>query len=414
MRLTVRITSSDIANHVLISPAVQVLGAVMTAGTAVLASRQHQLSDIAAYSAGVGITALLGVLVGGGTALVYVTGDDQDRAAVRLLRWRLLGPLMAGLTVLSAAIYTRVAPELAILGVALGGATVVITNLAGLDAAALQRERKMSWWGAASLFGRLLPLIMVAFEGRYSIAMTCGSAATLILNIAARRRLSGTPKPVPEPFIRMVRRAYQPRFGLLALLDVILLRAPFIAGPLVAQSTVAGAFATLFSAQQSVTGLMTTGLFTIMTIRGADRGRESMGHHRGTENFLVLGALPAALAAMVLTPVALWLFGLQYVSGSASIWLWLMLDVPLVVANRACQYRLLNEGRTQDALRLLAIICVGVGVNVGIATLVHSIVWLAAAPGIGEAAGLIWLLRRGMVPFRLTDLRRAPRRKEES
>ena len=231
------------------SPVVQTLGAAFTAGTVVVASRQGQLAEIAAYSAGLGVSAFLGVVVGGGTPLVYATGGPEARQAVREVRWRAVAPALTVLAVLTAVVYVFVAPTLSFTAVLLGGLTVVLTNLAGLDATELQRNGKMALWGVSTLAGKLLPVLVVLVDGKYSVAVSAGAALTLVLNFVFARGLPRLTTDEKIPFKRVIRLSYRPSFIVISLLDVVLVRVAFVVAPLVATPVVAGAFATLLSAQ---------------------------------------------------------------------------------------------------------------------------------------------------------------------
>ena len=394
-------------NHVLLSPVVQVLSAACTAGTAILAARQAQLIDIAGYSSGLAITAFLSVLIGGGTSLIYVTGDDVDRQAVRSVRWRLIAPLMSLFAIGFSVVYHQLTPGLPLMSILLGAATVILTNLAGLEAASLQRHSRMAQWAVATVVSKALPLIAVAFGGRYSIAMTAGSLLALLACGALARSVTAFRIKTRLPFRTEMRKAYRPSLAFIALLDVLMLRLPFVLAPTITDASTAGAFSTMLSAQQSITALVTTGLYTIMTIRGTTaRPEKSALADRGSERLLVFSAIPISIIGAAVAPQAVSLFHIGNIDGATAVWIVLMLAVAPIALNRAAQYRYLTYGRPVAAIRLISVICVII-VAVCLASIpAHNVRLLASAMLFGELAGAMYVAiqwvhaRRGLTAAR--------------
>jgi hypothetical protein len=376
-----------VRNHVLLSPLVQLVSAACTAGTAIVAARQSQFVDIAAYSAGLGIAAFLAVLIGGGTSLIYVTGDDADRQAVRAVRWRFIAPAMSLFAIGFSIAYSQLTPDLPLMSIVLGGATVILNNLTGLESASLQRHGKMGLWAAATVVSKALPLIAVMIGGRYSIAMTAGALLGLIMCAALAKSFAADRVKIQMPFRKVVQKAYRPSFGLIALLDVLMLRLPFVLAPTVTDASTAGAFSTLLSAQQSITALITTGLYTIMTIRGTTLRRNFDLAHSGSERFLVLSAVPVSVIGALFASQAVSLFHVETIDSATAMWGILMLAVAPIALNRAAQYRQLTHENPMAAIRLIGVICVIIVAVCLVAIPTHSVRLLASAILIGELAG---------------------------
>lgn len=385
--------SPSVRSHVLIAPVTQVIAAISTALTALVAARQHQYADIGAYAAGVAICAVVSGLISGGTSLQFITGDADTRAAVRLVRRRFIAPTMALCAVMISLIYHVLVPHVHITGVLLGCATVTLSNLVGLETATLQKHGRMLAWSAVTVGSRLLSLGALALGAPYSLGMTAGAAAAMAGSWQLARGLEPG-VATSRRFGNLLRTAYAHRsLGLIAWLDVAMLRLPFLVAPFVADVQTAGVFATLLSAQQSITGLLTSGLFTIMTVRGEPHRRPAgsarLAHAR-SEVLLIAVAVPIAAAGIAFAPAATAAFGTS-TGVSHFVWIALMIGVPLVCVNRAAQYRYLSLCQARRATVALLAICAGSVVASLVAGALRDIHLLGASVVLGELVGVLLL-----------------------
>lgn len=372
-----------------ISPLTQLSSAGLSAVAVVLASRQGQLSDIAAFSAGSAVAAIVAVLTGGGTSLLFVTGDSNERRAVRWVRWRLTAPIMMGACLATDLALGRLA-GLGITAVLLGSFTVIMQSLAALEVASLQRNQAMARWGASVLTSRALPVVLLLGGVPYPVAMAAGSGLLLLLLVIATRSRSseddrdGHPGSAREA----IRTAYRPNLGALAILDAALMRTPFLAAPLAASSAEAGAFAAILTAQQSLTAIFTSSLYTVMTVRSGQSGKTAGSFYTRLEKSIVAASLPTAIAAMALGPLFLQLFKLSEFPDFEAIWIWTSLSLPIVTLSRCLQYRSMvkrEHGRAVYQVASATAIAVVLG---AISWWQQNIVITSAAVAVADAVGI--------------------------
>ena len=62
------------------------VGGLLNAVLIALAARRGEISEIAAFTVMMAVLAIVGVAVGGGSGVLYLSGDDADRQAVRSQR----------------------------------------------------------------------------------------------------------------------------------------------------------------------------------------------------------------------------------------------------------------------------------------------------------------------------------------
>lgn len=368
----------------------QGIGAGLSALTVVVAARQAQFADIAAYAAGLSIAAMLSAVLGGGTSLVYATGSAEERHAVRLVRWRLVAPMMVVATLAASAIYGFAVPGLPLLAIALGGLSVVMQNLAALDAATLQRDRRIGQWAYATAASRLVSLALVGLGASYSIGMVVGGLGLLIVC----RLMTGHSSSLHHAPVRMraaLRSAYHPHLTTIAILEVAALYTPFILAPLAADAATAGAFSTLVSSQQTLTSLLVMGLFTIMTVRSGSRISHGALDAERSESILAFLAVPVAILGICGSTFVIRLLNLEGTDGLQLVWIIRMIAIVPIVWNRRATYRYISNGLHRPVTVFMVIIFLANSALSLVAVWNRQLVLLAAATLIAELAGTAWL-----------------------
>ncbi len=370
----------------LLMPTSQVASSVLTMGVLVIATRRAELPEIAAYSAGAGIAALTATAVGGGTTLAFASGGPMVRASVRRVRIVLVVPVVVVAVVASAFVYSG-GTSLAFLPVLFGGLTVAGSNLAELESAHLQGLLHTPTIALSLLASRVIGLVLVALGVRFSLVMLVASGLYFCLLALGVRAVGGAERRLGLSFTEAVRFAYRPSLMGIALLDSAINRLPFLVIPLVAIGAGAGAFASLLSAQQSLSAILISGLYTAMTVRSGS----ALIHPwiAPFEKWTVRLAVVAAVLGVVATPLVLRVFSLTLVAGAGRWWILFVLALPLYARNRRVQYSYVASGRGREALWLLLGVVGGVVLSCGLGVLVHLSVWVAVAPLLGEAVGLV-------------------------
>lgn len=383
-----------------ISPLTQLSSAGLSALAVVVASRQGQLSNIAAFSAGSAVAAIVAVVTGGGTSLLFITGDSQERRAVRWVRWRLTAPTMMVACLAADLILGHIA-ELDLIALLLGSFTVVLQSLAALEVASLQRSQAMARWGASVLTSRVLPVVLLLAGTAYAAAMAAGSALLLGLLVIASRSSPAEEERVGHSGSarEAIRMAYRPNLSALAILDAALMRTPFLAAPLASSSIEAGAFAAILTAQQSLTAIFTSSLYTIMTVRSGQMGKTTGSFYARLEKFIVAASLPTAIATMALGPLFLQLFKFSEFPDFETIWIWTSASLPIVTLSRCLQYRTMankEHGRAVCQIASATAVAVVLG---AISWWQQDIIITSAAVATADAVGICtWLFigRKGI------------------
>lgn len=381
-------------NHVLLSPIAQLSSALTTAATAIVAAQKEQFTDIASFSAGLGIAGVISVFVGAGTSFTYVSGTDAERYAVRYVRWRLVAPATIALSAIGVSVYFLVTFGLSWKALLLGAFAVTLNSLASIESATLQRYGRIGLLATITVASRSIPLLFVLLGVAYSVAMTASAFVLLVASALSARVFVSQISTNKEPVWTLARRAFRPAFVTIALLDILMLRTPTVIAPVLVAAPIAGVFATLVSSQQGVAALLTTGLFTILAARGPFQADAKANAHKRSELVLVLSALPVTGAGLILTPQVLRLYNATHVSAARDVWILLVCSLIPLTYNRATQYKALALGQRAFALQLVGFIAVPT-VIISLLAIPHAnLKVLASATLIGEVSGSIFALAK--------------------
>lgn len=380
--------------RVLLKPATAIISSALTFLILVLATRKGMFPDIAAYTAGASVGAIVSAVAGSGTSLAYVTGDADTQRAVRKVRFLFVVPMML-LGACGAGVLYSSTTDLALLPVVLGGVTVVLNNMAELSSAALERKMKTPQMLVATIVSRSIGLAVLLSGGTFSSSMLlCSAIGCAILSAWSRADIPQT--GVSPSFRQSLKVAYRPSLMGVSVLEIVIARAALLVIPFIVEADVAGAASSLISAQQSITAILGSAFYTMMaaTAEGGGRKQWMQTVSRRTMGLAMLSGPLAALAV----PLVIRILGLESFSGAGLWWVLLSLAMPAVVANRRLQFELLGEGRRSTALQLLTVnAAVGViplAVGVAIGSLSVAISSSLVSETVAAVSLRLWLGRR--------------------
>jgi hypothetical protein len=384
------------ANQALVSPINALANAVLVGLMLLLAARQGQFVDIAAYTAGVSICAVAAVVLSGGSTLVYVTGNAQERRAVRRMRSRFTTPLLLLVSGCAAGVYA-VTTELPWTAVLLGGVALWVNNRSELESGDLQRDQRVFTLATVLVSSRALGLVFLLLGSSYSAAMLTAAIATQVSLLAVRTTDAKASSTANDGSLTAVLRVgYRASLLGVSLTSVGIQRIPFIVAPLVASHGTAGAFATLLSAQQSVSVLITSGLYTLMAVRAKHSDdAPTVARVIKLERIFVAFAVLTSVPLAMLAGPAVRVLNVDQHDASYIWWLLLAAGLPLMVVNRALQYRLVAVRHSRHAFELLLAIVIGTMVSAALALATESLSWLAASFLIAEGCGLAIFMLSG-------------------
>jgi hypothetical protein len=212
----------------------------------------------------------------------------------------------------------------------------------------------------------------------FSMAMVVSAVVTCCgLALAVRSTGVGDTFPAERgSLLTSMYATYQRSLVGTALLDVLIMRLPYLIAAAIASPAGAGAFAALLGTQQALGSVVTTGHVTVMAARSQNLTSAEEVIARRNERFLAAASWIIAAAGIVATPLVLRLLAITDIPGAAWWWIALACALPVLGRNRARQYR------------LMAVSSVVVG---AVAVVEGSLTVLAHGSIIGEAAAIVAL-----------------------
>lgn len=325
-----------------LSPTTAGIGAILSTLALVLAVRQGQLLEIAAYAFGVSVAAIAAVCVGGGTTLVYTSGSRQERSSVRRVRILIVVPVVISLVVV-AAVLSEPLFSLPAVAVLMGGLTGVLNNLSEIESSYLRSQLLTPALTGVEIFSRTATLIMIGGGADYAWAMLGGAAVRQVVLYWLGRN---DPTRLPLFKNRQVgfRAAYDRNLFGSSVAYAFLDRAPYLVVPLMVSPETAGLFAAIYMLCQSTTVLLLSGLHTVLAARSNGRLTKTAGN---SFEYCVL-ALSLSLPAGLLWQGAAVssILNRPFSTEFQEILLVSAMTVPAVLTVRLVQYRLMaNRAR---------------------------------------------------------------------
>ncbi|MEU5933195.1 hypothetical protein [Micromonospora sp. NPDC047187] len=347
------------------------MSGLLNAGILAYSARQGQTAEIAAYSVMTAALTWVANLVMGGSSLLYVSGNDEERRAAHSQRILVAVPAMATATLLIAALYA----DQGYGGAALisAGGVMIFNSLADLRFGDLARQMRFIAASAAMTSTRLLAMVLLIAGTPLTTALLVGAATYLLsTEILACRGPAGPPpmwRGLSPGAAGRAFRLSRPLFTY-SLAEAFTGRASTIALSLVASPQVVGCYGALVSIYQALVAVTFSGLRVPMAIR--TRRRHNLGPtvaiSRESEIIAVIGATVIAAAVIATAP---WLTTslLSLPIPESALWLQLLaLALPFTTMNRAVALNRIGDGNYVAASRL----ALSIGMLLGGALLVQA------------------------------------------
>ncbi len=300
----------------------------------------------------------------------------------------------------TAATFYDLTTDLTLAAVLLGGLAVVFNNMSELESAALERHLETPRILLSTTVSRSLGVAAIFIGASFSGAMlTVAVANFAMLWFLAREFVT---KAEDHSGVRnRLRLAYAPSLMALSVLGVAVTRSVLMVAPLLMDADAAGALASLISAQQSITAVAISTLYTLMAAR-VEQGRMAPWMTRAARWSVGLATL-IALCAAIATPIVLAVLSLTATPDAALWWIMLACAIPFYTQNRRRQYELLGRGERTQATLLLAVLSGATLVACVVAALMNQYSILAASSLIAEAVGFAVFAAKQLLRRDLSD-----------
>ncbi|RLP87459.1 hypothetical protein EAD89_18810 [Micromonospora sp. BL4] len=384
-----RVGAGGVRSNTIVASAASLVSGLLNAGMLAYSARQGQTGEIAAYSVMTAALTWVAILIMGGSSLLYVSGNDDERRSVRSQRLLLAVPAMVVATLLIAGAYAGRGYGTAAL-ISAGG-VMILNSLAELRFSDLVRQMRFMAASAAMTTTRLLAMLLLIAGVPLTIALAVGAAAYLLTTEAlacrgrsgARPMWSGLSLPAARRAFRLNRRLFT-----YSLADAFTGRASTIALSLVAGPHVVGCFGALISIYQALIAVVFSGLRVPMAIR--TRRRHNLGPTEAVSRdgeVISIGA--ATLIAAVVIVSAPWLATsvLGLLIPASATWLQLLaLALPFTTVNRAFALNRIGDGNYRAATRVAVSIAVVVTGGLLVQAMALGPTGAAATTCVAEAA----------------------------
>lgn len=344
-----------VRSNTIVASLSSLLSGLLNAGMLAYSARQGQTGEIAAYSVMTAALTWVANLVMGGSSLLYVSGNDQERSAAHSQRLLFAVPAMVTATMVIAALY--VDRGYGITALVSAGSVMILNSLADLRFGDLARQMRFVAASAALTGTRLLAMVLLIAGAPLTTALLAGAAVYLLSTETLACRGPGGARPMWSGLsLRAAVRAFRLTRQLFtySLAEAFTGRASTIALSLVASPQVVGCFGALISIYQALVAVTFSGLRVPMAVR--TRRRHKIGPaqavNRDSEIISVVGASLIAAAVIATAP---WLANdlLALPMPEAAFWLQLLaLALPFATMNRALSLNRIGDGNYAAATRL--------------------------------------------------------------
>lgn len=346
---------SSPARNSLIASSSGLVSGLLNAAVLALSARDGQTIEIAAYTVTTAALALVAIAVSGGSSLLYISGDRDQRWAVRsqwvfvTLPSMLVGALLVG------AFYSRSGYSWpAILAV---GAVAVGNNLAQLQLGDLARQMRFTLSAVVTCGCKLPALVMVATGFRLTTALL---VATCVQFVAAEVCLGKDSWLRRAQMVHLSPRRAASVFRMnkhlftYTMAELYCARVATVALSLLVSPKVMGAFGAIVSGYQALAGVLAAALQVSMVGRVRDRqGISHGGPNRDAEFVAILGAGVIAVVTMVAAP---WITSdvLRLPPNGPAVWLMILVAaLPFMTLSRAVSLNLIGDGDYRRATKVM-------------------------------------------------------------
>ncbi|MGH3788102.1 MAG: hypothetical protein ACRDRG_16490 [Pseudonocardiaceae bacterium] len=351
---------ATLRNYVIVTGST-LLGGLLNALLISLAARRGEIAEIAAYTVTTAVLAIIGVVAGGGSGVLYLSGTEDERRAVRSQKALVVIPALVVAALAISVFYgTHGYPVLALAAAAL---VFIGNNIAELPLAQLYRDM------------RFLRIAVVPYLSKAGaiIAFTCGAPLTMallmgaVVNLVSLELLAGLNSALravrnDRPTIGAARRAFRSGGALYVytVSELYALKVPSIGLSFFFSVPVMGAFGAVAAAYQALLQVFQSGLLMLVSLRARRRLTIETSKAYGHDAELIsLGC--GILGAAVVVVVAPWLTShvLQLNLSQSSIWLQILgLAIPIVLFNRIIATNAIGDARYSAAARIAVLLAV--------------------------------------------------------
>lgn len=369
-----------------------VLGGLLNGAMLTICARQGQTEEFAAFTVMSAALAWIIILLVGGSSLLYSTGTEDERRAIRSQRLMVAVPVMLVAAAGVAAVYTDRGYSLEALC-----ATAVVAignNLSELHFGDLGRQMRFLAVAMVVVATRVVALVLVLLGWPLTVALAVGAVLQLLSSALLARRGPAPHQPDWRGLsVRTGLRAFRLNRKLMPynLAEVVTGRAGVLALSLVAPPSVVGAYGALSTAFQTLVNVLHAGLQVPMAARTRRRHglAPATGTGRGSELMMVGAALAAACCGVVGAP---WVTTslLELPIPAAASWLQILaIALPFLTVNRAIAMNRLGNGDYPGATRLLTLTAALLGVAILVQIPHLGPLGAAAATAVAEILTLV-------------------------
>jgi O-antigen/teichoic acid export membrane protein len=363
-----------------------------------------QTGEIAAYTVMTSALAFVSIVAGGGSALLYVNGTEEQRSLVRS-QWILV--VVPGVLLGSAAVgefyrhrgYGAVA-------LAASGIIVLGNNLAQLQIADF--ARRMRFLASAILMcgSKAVSLLLVLVGVRLTVSLAVVGLVQLVVAEAMLGK-DGSLRGIHarQLSLRSAVVAYHTNrhlFGF-AVGELYVARLTTLVLSVVISPALMGSFGTVVTAYQGIGGVVQSGLQVPMVARA--RSRLGIEYAKHSSAFSVAVALVLSVpAALLVAALAHWLTDrvLKLPDPASATWLALfMLALPFLAVSRAFMLNEIGDGHYRWATRAMGLLALLTTAAVAVGVPLFGPLGAAGATAAAEAltlAVLVTVLARRRVP----------------
>lgn len=391
-------------NSAIAAGAVAVNG-LLSAVLLALCAAIGQTGEIAAYTVMTSALAFVSIVAGGGSALLYVNGTEEQRSLVRS-QWILV--VVPGV-LLGSVVVGEFYRHRGYGGVALAASGIIVlgNNLAQLQIADFARRMRFLASAVLMCGSKAVSLLLVLVGVRLTVSLAVVGLAQLAVAEAMLGK-DGSLRGIHarQLSLRSAVVAYHTNrhlFGY-AVGELYVARLTTLVLSVVVSPALMGSFGTVVTAYQGIGGVVQSGLQVPMVARA--RSRLGIEFAKHSSAFSVAVALVLAVpAAVVFSTLAPWLTGrvLKLPDPASASWLALfMLALPFLAVSRAFMLNKVGDGHYRWATRAMGLLALLTTAAVAVGVPLFGPLGAAGATAAAEALTLgvlVTVLVRRRVPM---------------
>ncbi|MGC4749772.1 hypothetical protein ACLQ28_29555 [Micromonospora sp. DT201] len=343
--------------HSLVASSTNLLNGLLNAALLALSARHGQTDEIGAYVAVTAALSLVSIVVAGGSPLLYISGDAEQRRAVRSQWVFVTLPCMVLGTVVIGSLYSRSGYEWPTM---LAIALVTIGNhQADFQLGDLTRDLRFVSTAVAVCGCKVPALVMVALGEPLSSALL---TAAVIQFVAAEAFLGRRSWLRPRLLVELSPRRAFSAFRMNRHLFTYSIaeywggRMTTVLLSLLVTPSVMGAFGAVFSVYQAQTSVLTAALRVSLVGRVRRRqGIDNANSGRQGELVAIAGAVTMTVVSVVAAP---WIVGdlLRLPAHGPAVWLILLaVALPCMTIVRAVTLNQIGDASYRQATRIMVL-----------------------------------------------------------